>query len=57
MSERSTKHATFVIERIYDASPARVFAAWSNPAAKVRWFACHTEREAKYELDFRVGGR
>jgi len=53
MSERSVTHATFVIERTYDASPARVFAAWSQPEAKARWANCHDD----YELDFRVGGR
>jgi len=58
MSERSTRHATFVIERAYAASPARVFAAWAEPAAKVRWFVCHDDwKNIGYELDFRVGGR
>jgi uncharacterized protein YndB with AHSA1/START domain len=57
MSERSTQHATFVIERTYAASPVRVFKAWAEPKAKARWFADPDEREAKYELDFRVGGR
>jgi uncharacterized protein YndB with AHSA1/START domain len=46
-----------VIERTYAASPARVFKAWAEPKAKARWFADPDEREAKYELDFRVGGR
>ena len=31
MRERSVEHATFVVERTYDASPDRVFAAWSDP--------------------------
>ena len=58
MTERSSTHATFVINRTYDASPGRVFAAWADPAAKSRWFACHDEWEnIHYELDFRVGGR
>ncbi|MGH2344685.1 MAG: polyketide cyclase, partial [Chloroflexota bacterium] len=56
MSERSITHGTFVLERIYNASPTRVFAAWANPAAKARWFAGPDEGGAKYELDFRVGG-
>ena len=34
ISERSTVHSTFVIERTYPASPERVFAAWSDQAAK-----------------------
>ena len=54
MSERSVEHATFVVERSYDAAPHRVFAAWSDPEAKARWFGSPDER---FELDFRVGGR
>jgi uncharacterized protein YndB with AHSA1/START domain len=54
MSERSVEHATFVIERSYDAAPDRAFAAWSDPEAKARWFGGSDER---FELDFRVGGR
>jgi uncharacterized protein YndB with AHSA1/START domain len=51
MNERSIQHATFVIERTYGASPARVFAAWADPEAKARWFP------KPDEFDFRVGGR
>jgi uncharacterized protein YndB with AHSA1/START domain len=54
MSERSVEHATIVIERTFDASPARVFAAWSDPEAKARWSGVP---EDQLELDFRVGGR
>jgi uncharacterized protein YndB with AHSA1/START domain len=53
MSERSVEHAAFVVERTYDASPDRVFAAWSDPRAKARWF---DGSEGEVELDFRVGG-
>jgi dihydrofolate reductase len=38
MPERFVIHDTFVIERTYPASPARVFAAWADPAVKSRWF-------------------
>ena len=31
MSGRSVEHATFVVERTYDTSAARVFAAWATP--------------------------
>ena len=37
MTERSTNHSTIVIDRTYDASPSRVFAAWSDPEALLRW--------------------
>jgi DNA-directed RNA polymerase specialized sigma24 family protein len=51
MSERSVEHATFVVERSYDAAPHRVFAAWSDPEAKTRWFGSSDDR---FELEFRV---
>jgi uncharacterized protein YndB with AHSA1/START domain len=54
MRERSVEHATFVVERTYDVSPDGVFAAWSDPEAKARWF---DGSEGEVELDFRVGGR
>jgi uncharacterized protein YndB with AHSA1/START domain len=58
MTERSVIHASFTIERIYDAAPARVFAAFANPKEKARWFASPEEWETvKVELDFRIGGR
>jgi len=31
-------HATFCVERVYDAAPARVFHAFTDPAARLRWF-------------------
>jgi uncharacterized protein YndB with AHSA1/START domain len=54
MSERSVTHATFNLERTYDASPARVFAAWANFDVKRRWFGPDDD---EFEMDFRVGGR
>jgi uncharacterized protein YndB with AHSA1/START domain len=53
MIDRSIEHATFVVERVYDVSPGRVFAAWSDPQAKARWF---DGSEGEFELDFRIGG-
>ncbi|MBW7475523.1 SRPBCC family protein [Paenibacillus oenotherae] len=51
MNERFVKHATFVVERTYAASPERVYHAWSNSEAKAKWFS-------KAEtFDFQVGGR
>jgi MerR family transcriptional regulator, thiopeptide resistance regulator len=51
MNEPSAKHSTFVIERSYKHSPARVFAVWAGQAAKAGWFP------KAEEFDFRVGGR
>jgi uncharacterized protein YndB with AHSA1/START domain len=57
MTERSVKHATFVIERTYDASPERVFAAFASKETKVRWFGDPEHPTKEFDLDFRVGGR
>ena len=58
MSTPSIVHNTFVIERTYPHSAARVFGAFSDPAIKRRWFA---EGEGwhidAFDADFRVGGR
>lgn len=57
MKTSSIVHHTFVVERTYPASPARVFAAFSNNATKRRWFAegegWHVDA---FEADFREGG-
>ena len=50
-------HSTFVIERSYEATPAQVFAAFADPAAKARWFTGPDEHVSQgHSLDFRVGG-
>ncbi len=56
MSDRSTNHATFVIERSYEAAPSRVWRAWANPEEKLRWFGPRVLAKPEHELEFRVGG-
>lgn len=56
-TDRSVNHSTFVVERTFDASPQRVFAAWADPEAKARWFGNPDQGVAEYQLDFQVGGR
>lgn len=57
MTKRSVVHATFTVERTYDATPARVFGAFADTAAKRRWFA---EGDGwtieEFTADFGVGG-
>jgi uncharacterized protein YndB with AHSA1/START domain len=58
MTERSVTHATFVIERTFPVPPAKVFAAFADPALKRQWFAGPPEwGEAEQTMEFRVGGR
>jgi uncharacterized protein YndB with AHSA1/START domain len=57
MSDRTVIHDTFVIERTFDAPPAKVFRAFADKDAKSRWFGGPDDWTAKrHELEFRVGG-
>ena len=55
---RSVVHATFRIERTYDAPVARVWTALTDPAAKAKWFAGPPGQWTEVErfMDVRVGG-
>ncbi len=58
MTDRNVTHAVFTIERVYDAAPARVFAAFASPEAKARWFAGPDEwTQLERTFEFREGGR
>lgn len=50
-------HAGFTLERIYDASPERVFAQFADRDLKEKWFSGPPDwTTVAGELDFRVGG-
>lgn len=59
MTERTVAHATFCLERTYDAPPARVFAAFATEEGKRKWFSGGNEAwdPVAREFDFKVGGK
>ena len=57
-SPRSVVHAMFCIERTYPATPAQVFKALTDPAAKAKWFTGGDGYTLlAREMDVRPGGR
>ena len=57
-TERSQTHATFVLERDYDASLDRVWEAFADEEAKKKWFGAEDDdwKITESVHDFRVGG-
>src|SRR5690349_7344266 len=56
MPQSSVTHATFSVERFFDFSPAEVFAAYADPAARRRWFVEGEGWDVETcVLDFRQG--
>ena len=53
MTTPSLIHHTFSIERRYSAPAEKVFAGWSDPESKRRWFNLN---RGEHTMDFRVGG-
>ena len=48
---------SLTINRRLKASPAKVFAAWTDPQKIAQWFGPPNQRDAVSETDVRVGGR
>src|SRR5262249_43072142 len=46
-----------VLSRLYDASPAKVFAAWTTKAALEKWWGPKGMTTEVPELEFKVGGK
>ena len=53
----SVTHSTFVLEREYAASPARVFAGFATKEEKNKWFGDPAFPPSTWDFDFREGGR
>ena len=59
MTDDRFYHGTFALKRLWAASPARVFGAWSDPQIKAQWFTGPAEKWTllRRSMDFRVGGQ
>ena len=53
---RATEHQ-LQIRRTFQASPSRLFAAWTTPQELMRWHAPGALTVARAEVDLRTGGR
>jgi uncharacterized protein YndB with AHSA1/START domain len=47
---------TLVIERVFKASPEKVFKAWTNPAILVKWWGPEGFDTPECKMDVRAGG-
>jgi len=58
-AEKLPVKPSVTLKRRLNATPAEVYAAWTNPAHLARWFgpADTVEGSVKADLDVRVGGR
>ena len=57
MTQPTVIHATAVIEKSYAKPVDQVFAAFSDPAKKRRWYADRSSNKVEtFEMDFRTGG-
>jgi uncharacterized protein YndB with AHSA1/START domain len=58
VTHTSTRHDTVVVKHSYPTSPARVFAAWTDPETLARWYMPGDDSWSSHVVahDFRVGG-
>ena len=57
MTDRNTFFGAFTLERVFNASPALVFAAYADRDTKQRWMGCdHVASPVIERLEMRPGG-
>jgi uncharacterized protein YndB with AHSA1/START domain len=57
MSGRNETECVLILRRVYDAPPARVWQAWTDPAELAMWYLAGDDHVIHYaEADVRVGG-
>jgi uncharacterized protein YndB with AHSA1/START domain len=54
---KATAENTIIIERIFDAPPALVWQAWTDPQHQMRWWGPENFTAPSCEIDLRVGGK
>lgn len=57
MNEKTAEKTSLEITRFINASPDRVYAAWTDPAQLSEWFAPEGVRTRSIAADVRVGGK
>jgi uncharacterized protein YndB with AHSA1/START domain len=57
MSTATATKPSLTLKRRFNAPPAKVFAAWTDPQTIARWFGPEAVTRVHAETDLRVGGR
>lgn len=57
MSTKLTEKTSLEITRFINASPDRIYAAWTDPAQLKEWFGPENVRTRNFIADARVGGK
>ena len=57
MSTQTAVKPSLTLKRRFNASPAKVFAAWTDPEKVMRWMGPGEAKAVSAECDARVGGR
>jgi uncharacterized protein YndB with AHSA1/START domain len=57
MSTQTATKPSLTLKRRYNAPPAKVFAAWTEPEKLARWMGSEQIISVRAETDLRVGGR
>lgn len=57
MSTQTATKPSLTLKRRYNAPPAKVYAAWTDPEKMKRWMGPEGVQGLRCEIDARVGGR
>jgi uncharacterized protein YndB with AHSA1/START domain len=57
MSTQTATKPSLAIKRRYNAAPAKVYAAWTDPEKIARWFGPEKVTAVRADADVRVGGQ